>query len=203
MQQSGEYPGPAPDDYANVEALNTAFIRATQSMKGPQRGRLSAAPFLLFSLRENEIEWWQRALSDQGQGDLLNSGSIESREVQRIQNAALGFLWQLGRRNPYAVRIISGASPAWCELITAIPLVTLLDRVGTRADLMLSRIDGGNGHARRLLREGTSSTRRIRHSLQFSVLQTLLTHAGNDEYSRLSAAACSLVAPMRVFDKES
>ena len=52
MLESGDYPGPSPDDYANVTALNTAFIRATLDLKGPQCGRLAAAPFLLFSLRE-------------------------------------------------------------------------------------------------------------------------------------------------------
>jgi hypothetical protein len=134
MEQISEYPGPSPDDYANVLALNTAFIKAAFDLKGPQRGRLAAAPFLLFSLRECDPEWWDTVLIDQHQADLLPVAELEDPELRRIQSVALSFLWQLARRNPYAVRIISCATVSWCEKITDLPLITLLDRIGSRGD---------------------------------------------------------------------
>ncbi len=202
MQQAGEYPGPGPDDYTNVEALNLAFIRATSDMKGPQRGRLAVSPFLLFSMREQELDWWDDALSDRRQADLLEPRQLDSPELRQIQFAALSFVWHLVRRNPYAVRIISGASVAWCERVSELPVVTLLDRIGARGDLMQSRLDSAASLADRLLSDGTSSMKNVRRSSQFAVWQTLLTREGFDNDSRLPAAACRLSAPAKVLNKK-
>jgi hypothetical protein len=202
MEQINEFPGPSPDDYANVLALNTAFIKAAFDMKGPQRGRLAAAPFLLFSCRERDLEWWDAALVENHQGDLMAAPELESPALRRIQTASLSFLWHLARRNPYATRIISGATVSWCEKITELPLVTLLDRVGVRGDLMQSRLNSPDEHAARLLGDGTSSKRKVRRSTQLAALQSLLTHARIDNYARLPAAACSMATPMRVQDKK-
>ncbi len=202
MQQISEFPGPSPDDYANVLALNAAFLKATSDLKGPQRGRLAAAPFLLFSLRENDIEWWAGVLANQRQGDLMAAAELENPELRRIQTAAMSFLWQLGRRNPYAVRIISGATISWCERITDLPLVTLLNRIGARDDLMMSRLDDPVAIGARLLGSGTSSRRQVRRSTHLTALQTLLTRTGLDNCTRLPAAACSMSGPMRVLDKK-
>lgn len=202
MEQMSEFPGPSADDYANVKALNTAFIKATSELKGPQRGRLAAAPFLLFSLRETDVEWWAGVLVDQRQGDLMAAAELDSPELRRIQTAAMSFLWQLGRRNPYAVRIISGAPISWCDTITNLPLLTLLSRIGGRGDLMISRLDDPVTIGARLRGSGTSSRRQVRRSSQLTALQTLLTQAGFDNYTRLPAAACSLSGPLRVLDKK-
>jgi hypothetical protein len=202
MKQAIHYPGPSQDDYANVQALNTAFIKASFDLKGPQRGRLAAVPFLLFSIRERDPLWWDDALSDARQGDWMAVADIESPESRCLQLAALSFLWHLARRNPYAVRIISGASISWCERITDLPLVTLLDRVGERGDLMLSRLDSPNAPVGRLLGNATSSKRSVRRSSQFTALQSLLTRTDNDGYTQLPAAACSMAGPMRVLDKK-
>lgn len=202
MEQINEYPGPSPDDYANVLALNTAFIEAAFDLKGPQRGRLAATPFLLFSFRECESEWWDTALIEQHQADLLPVAELEDPELSRIQTAALSYLWQLACRNPYAVRIISGATVSWCEKITDLPLVTLLDRIGSRGDLMQSRIDSADGLGERLLTDGTSSRQKVRRSSQLTALQSLLTRAGYDNYARLPAAACAMPKPLRVQDKK-
>ncbi len=203
MEHNSEFPGPSPDDYANVLALNTAFIKATSELKGPQRGRLAAAPFLLFSLREDDVGWWASVLADQRQGDLMAVAEHESPELRRIQTAAMSFLWQLARRNPYAARIISGATIEWCEKISSLPLVTLLNRIGGRDDLMVSRLDQPVALGERLLGSGTSSRRQIRRSSQLTVLQTLLTNSGFDNYTRLPAAACRMSGPLRVLDKKS
>jgi hypothetical protein len=202
MQHSSEFPGPSQDDYANVLALNTAFIKANTELKGPQRGRLAAAPFLLFSLREDDTAWWADVLADQRQGDLMRAAEHESPELRRIQSAAISFLWQLAHRNPYAARVISGATISWCENITSLPLVTLLNRIGGRDDLMVSRLDRLVVLGERLLGNGTSSRLKVRRSSQITALQTLLTRPESDNHTQLSAAACSMSGPLRVLDKK-
>jgi len=202
MQQVSEYPRPGLDDYANVQALNSAFIKASSELKGPQRGRLAASPFLLFSLRENDPDWWEDALADQCQRDLMESSEFARPQLRSIQTAALSFLWQLSRRNPYAVRVISGATIAWCEMISNLPIITLLDRVGARGDLMLSRLDDPDAIGERLLGGGTSSERNVRRSSQLTALQALLTRPAAGNYTAISAAACKMAGPLRVLDKK-
>ena len=202
MEQINEFPGPNADDYADVLALNTAFIKAAFDMRGPQRGRLAATPFLLFSLRECDPDWWDSALVESRQGDLMAAAELDDPELRHIQTAALSFLWHLARRNPYATRIISGASVWWCEKIANLPLVTLLDRTGARGDLMQSRLDNPAELGARLLGDGTSSRPKVRRSSQLVALQSLLTRATFDHYSRLPAAACEMPRPMRLQGKK-
>lgn len=202
MQQSSEFLGPSLDDYANVQALNTAFIRVFFKLKGPQRGRLAATPFLLISVREHDLEWWDEALIEKRQGDLMPVADLENPDLRQLQTATLSFLWQLARRNPYTVRVISGATVAWCEKISELPLVILLDRIGARSDLILSRLDNADLPGERLLGCGTSSRKNVRRSSQLTALQSLLTRAPPDNYERLPAAACAMLGPMRVSDKK-
>lgn len=202
MQQMMEYAGPGQDDYANVLALNTAYIIASSDLKGPQRGRLATAPFLLFSLREGDLEWWQKALTNDRQGDLMAEPEQLNIPLRRIQTAALSFLWQLARQNPYVARVVSGATISWCDMITDLPLVTLLDRAGARGDLIKSRLGHSDTIAERLLGDGVSSRRELRRSSQLRALQALLTRADVDQYARLPAAACNLSGPVRVRDKK-
>ena len=202
MDSFTEFGGPTADDYANVLALNIAFVGATLDLKGPQRGRLAAAPFLLFSLRENDPAWWELVLADHRQSDLLAPNEPLNSKLRGIQTAAMSFLWHLSRRNPYAVRIISGAPVSWCEKITELPLVTLLDRLAPRGDLIMSRIEASAESGERLLAHGTSSTRQVRRASQLTVFQELLTRTGLDDYTQLSTAACSMSGPLRVLDKK-
>jgi hypothetical protein len=157
---------------------------------------------LLFSLREDDVAWWAGVLADQRQGDLMAAAEHESPELSRIQAAAISFLWQLARRNPYAARIISGATISWCDKITSLPLVTLLNRIGGRDDLMISRLDKSVALGERLLGNGISSRHQVRRSSQLTVLQTLLTRSEGDNYTQLPAAACSMSSPLRVLDKK-
>jgi len=202
MERISDYRGPAADDYANVLAFNTAYLAATSDLRAAQAGRLAAAPFLLFSMRENDLEWWDDALADCHQADFMGPDEQPNADLRRLQTAAISFLWHLSRRNPYAVRIISGAPVAWCDRITALPLVTLLNRLGARADLLRSRIDANEDSGRRLLGHGASSRPPLRHSAQLVVLQGLLTRPGLGEYKHLKTAACGLSRPMRVLDKK-
>jgi hypothetical protein len=202
MQELTEYPGPRQDDYDNVLALNTAYIDATSDLKGPQRGRLAAAPFLLFSLRENDLDWWRRALGDGRQQDLIEIPELDNPVLRCVQTAGLSFLWQLAQRNPYSVRIVSGATVAWCDLVSELPLLTLLDRIGARGDLIQSRLDAPNSIGTRLLGTGTSASATLRRSSQLSALQELLAGNATDSHARLSSAACNLSGPMRVIQKK-
>lgn len=202
MQELTEYPGPRQDDYDNVLALNSAYINATSDLKGPQRGRLAAAPFLLFSLRENDLDWWRRALGDDRQQDLMQTPDIENPVLRCVQTAGLSFLWQLAQRNPYAVRIVSGATVAWCDLISELPLLTLLDRVGARGDLIQSRLDAPNTIGNRLLGQGTSASTTLRRSSQLSALQELLAGNVTNSEARHSSAACNLSGPVRAIQKK-
>ena len=202
MQEMNEYPGPRQDDYDNVLALNTAFIKASCELKGPQRGRLAAAPFLLFSLREDDMDWWRQALGAEAQQDLLGTAENHDPLLHRVQIAALSFLWQLAQKNPYAVRVVSGATIAWCDAISELPLLTVLDRVGGRTDLIQSRLDSPGTIGERLIGGGTSASMTLRRSSQLCALQTLLTRMPSERPAKLSSAACNLSGPIRIFQKK-
>ncbi len=202
MEQFIEYPGPSPEDYANVQALNSAFIKAVYVLKSPQRGRLAATPFLLCSFRENDLDWWNDALADAPQRDFMDEAESMSPALARVQSAALSFLWQLGRRNPYVARIVAGVSISWCEKITELPLVALLERAGSRADLIAPRLIHPVAVGDRLLCSGTSSKHHVRRSSQLCALQSVLTSGSSDRYSRLPAAACRVSGFVKTRDKK-
>ena len=105
-----EYPGLTPDDLANVRELNRLWLRLTRRDE-----RLAAAPFLLFSISEHDAELWERLLAGGGQHELFADRLAGGGKLYGLQATALGFLWELSRRNPYVARIIGGAplTPAW------------------------------------------------------------------------------------------
>ena len=125
-------------DYADVRALNRAFLMFLHgrescrqwlaplpdalttricSLSLRQIDRLSKTPFLLFSMRERDDQFWEALLGDGHNGDLFTSrrGSID--DTGRLTAASLGFIWQVAKRNAYTARLICGASLHWCELI--------------------------------------------------------------------------------------
>lgn len=187
-----EFRGPTSEDFANVSALNKVFLEMTSDLPRQKLQRLAAAPFLLFSFREDDEEWWRNALDDNPQRDLIVAATSASTETRNLQTAGLGFLWQLARRNPYAARIVCGAPAAWCEKLSSQTLVTLLDRVAFRGDLMTSRLEANKGIWSRLLGNGSCAEQSVRRSSQLSALQTMLTRTRNEHCGRLPAAACSM-----------
>lgn len=195
MQLSNNYPGPSPDDYANVLALNTAFLNTASDLLGPQKGRLAAAPFLLFSMREDDPQWWQRALADTLQHDLVVTLKPLCTELISLQSAGISFLWQLARVNPYAARIIAGASVVLCDMLADLPLVTVLERTGARSDLVASRLGEQDKYGSQLLAKGASSQRKVRRAAHVVALQSLLTRSRGEQYLPLSAAACNMPRP--------
>lgn len=200
-----EYQGPTTDDLANIHALNRLFLRAIagsaanaignlagRRLTESQLSRLADVPFLLFSFREREDDYWQRVLADDPQIDLIDSGNPLDESIGQLQAAGLSFLWQLVRRNPYAARVVSGAPVSWCERVAALTLVSFLQKAATRGDLLRMRFSDDDKVWRRLLHNGTSTQRQTRLASHHSALQSMLTRAPEPNYGRLSAAACRI-----------
>lgn len=203
-----EYQGPTPGDLANIQALNRFFLMACSAaardrfaviqahrMTQSQITRLASATFLLFSFREHDDEYWQRILGDESQIDLIDSADPPDERIQQLQVAGLSFLWQLVHRNPYAARIVSGASVTWCERLAEQTLVALLHRVAGRGDLMRLRFQDEKDVWRRLLDAGIGSSYQARLASQHSALQAMLTPRDARQFNRMSAAACGMRAP--------
>lgn len=193
-----EYEGLTEDDLTNVHALNRAWLQVQQrEQQGARRltdrqlDRLSGAPFLLFSLREQDDRWWQSLLGDGQQRDLLDAQPPVSRELLALQSAGLAFLWELVRRNPYVARIVSGAPLHRCEQIASATLVRVLDCAASR-HMIEPRFDDTSSSQQRLLRRGGSARQEMRVFAQIGALQTMLTSINILPYRRLPAAACSM-----------
>ena len=200
MQSTTEFQGPTPADYANVSALNAAYIEVSFSLKPPQRGRLADVPFLMFSLREDDIEWWDKMLSSSPQDDFLIAVDSAGPELRQLQTAALAFLWHLAQQNPYALRVVTGAGTRWCELIAELPLFVLLDRVAGCDGLLQPRLS--DRLSARLLADGTSAREQVRRSSHLRALQSLLTHVARDIPASLPAAACRFSGGLSLHDKK-
>ncbi len=207
-----EFKGPLLADFRNVESLNRRFLRRVRAKQDgePLRrhlspahqaqltglndlhiGRLSRTPFLLFSLREYDSVFWDRVFAADRTGDLFAQGSATPRPGARLLAAALGYLWQLARDNPYTARIICGAPPQWCEQLAARTLVSLLTRTDEHEDLLEPRLSGDRDFWNRLLGPGLSSEQEIRDAAHVCALQKVLTGGDTKNYTRLQSAACS------------
>lgn len=201
------YQGPSAADLDNVRALNRCFLGTLARKKydgllqtelsESQQARLGDAPFLLFSFRETETEFWEQVLSEDRQLDLISDAPPLDAGTRELQVAGLSFLWQLSRRNPYVVRIVSGAPVSWCERVAALTLVELLRCTAYRADLVAPRFRRQEHVWRRLLTSGISAQAALRTLAHQSVLHAMLTSARPINYERLQAAAASLPAPRR------
>jgi hypothetical protein len=211
-----EFRGPEPADFANVRSLNKAFLKQLSlptagkrfcgqlslaleplmaGLTALQIQRLAKAPFLLFSLRELDDVYWTTIFADDPTGDLFTPPGQPAPESEQLIAAALGFLWQLSSRNPYAARVVSGASLSWCERLSEVTLFHLLQRTAGRDDLLILRLADNDNLWRKLLVAGISSEPEVRAAAQHCVLQTMLTNTQNGSYRALSAAACRVPAP--------
>lgn len=203
-----EYQGLTTDDLINIGALNLSFLRVVATsdaqafgalsacrMSLDEQSRLAAAPFLLFSLREHDDDFWQQLLDDNPQLELADQCELPRPDIGQLQAAGLSFLWQLARRNPYAVRLVCGASVNWCERLARLTLVTLLGRSAHRDDLLGLRFANDDILWRRLLGNGVAKSQKLRRASHYGALQHMLTHRHAPPSRRLSAAACSMRAP--------
>lgn len=193
-----EFEGLTQDDLANVSALNRRWLRllqddgtGTRRLTSKARERLAAAPFLLFTFREYDESLWRSLLDPGRQRDLLEVSAPASSELRALQAAGIAFLWELARRNPYALRVVSGAPLRWCEQIMSTTLVRVLEAVAHHT-VIEARFDEQSSSYRRLLRQGGSTAREPRLFAQIGALQAMLTSAALIPYRRFPAAACGM-----------
>ncbi len=207
------YRCPDQADLANVVVLNSAFI-AWQRTRPPEksrerdlapeirarlhklgfeeRERLARTPFLLMSLAENDNARWRSIFAERLSRDLFQSQVARDEAASRLAGAALGFLWQLARRNPYAARLVSGASVNWCEQLSACTLMDLYSRALDEQLLLSPRMADKTELWNRLLTAGVSNRRHVRLAARVAALQTVLTQSPVRPYRALAAAACKM-----------
>ncbi len=206
--------GPASVDFRNVDALNHAYLNLLQADTSARRSldelspplrrrmttlssrqvrRLSTTPFLLLSLREREDSVWDQVLAGVGAGDLQIEPLAD--DFDRLRSAALGFVWQLARQNPYTLRLTCGASLHWCERIAERTFFDLLAAVSPYPDLLVLR--RGNDHDlwQKLLVDGISKDTGVRRAAHMSALQTVLTRQAAGVSRRWAVAACRSARP--------
>lgn len=205
-----DYEGPTADDLDNVSALNRCFLKlfagsgvpgcgglGERQLSEAELARLSVAPFLLFSFRESDQAFWDQALSDHPQLELSAETVPLDPGVRELTVAALGFLWQLSRRNPYAARIVSGAPMSWCQQLARVTLMTLTERAARLPGLLVPRFQQQDDVWRRLLESGVSDEQHLQRMSHQSALQNMLTRSQPTRYDRLPAAACKSRRPER------
>jgi len=221
-----QFEGPSAVDYDNVRSLNRAFLAllkrevgAARCLRGlspelaarlpalteHQAERLSRTPFLLFSFRERDDRFWEPVFADDGNSDLFAAaGPATSDELGRLIAAGLGFVWQLAKHNPYAARLICGASLHWCEQLTERTFLHVLSLAGRQDDILTIRSAADTELWSKLLKSGVSRERTVCRAAHISALQCVLTHATQPSGRRFAAAACARRAPLlRVGDDES
>ena len=209
-----DFQGPVPADYENVRSLNLAFFELLQKRETGRRylsglapelayrlqrmsrlemGRLAAVPFLLFSLRECDDSLWRKMLTDEPDRDLFTVLVNPTEDARRLMSAGLGFVWQLANRNPFAARILCGASTHWCEQIAEQTFLDILAVAGAHADLLRLRACDDNELWGKLLGDGLSAVTEIRQAARISALHYVLTRQTSTV--ALSAAACASRSP--------
>ena len=205
------FPGPDNADLANVYALNRAFIawqrvhpRETTghgdlptrlaALSCEQRERLAQSPFLLPSLAEDDEPRWQSLFAEQQTRDLLACAQAPDDATAMLIAGVMGFLWQLSRRNPYAARLLTGASLAWCEQLASCMLMELFARTLEDRTLLAPRMADNAELWHKLLTAGVSNRRHLRRAARVAALQTVLTERPLHPARPLAAAACRMPA---------
>lgn len=211
-----DFAAPEAADFANVRALNQAFLLLARDgqlarpclhgLESPlakrlctltdlQIERLSETPFLLFSLRERDVRFWEHLLALPRTRDLFTVPTAATDGFSRLTAAGLGFVWQLANRNPFAARVVAGASLYWCERISEQTVFNLLAVAGTRNDLLVLRAAGDSDLWRKLLDRGVLRQDIIRRSAQVGALHTILTCDRSDQRQKWAAAARKIDKP--------
>jgi hypothetical protein len=218
-----EFRGPGATDFENVHSLNRAFLKLLKhdpdtrkclqglppalagclaSLADGEAERLSGTPFLLMSFRERDDEFWEAIFADVPHRDLFATPEPPSDDLRRLISAGLGFVWQLARQNPFAARLVCGASLHWCEQLIERTFFQVLATAGARADVLTLRCATDAGLWAKLLASGVSREKQVRCASHISALQSVLTRASMPDRKRWAAAACAVKAPtMKVADE--
>jgi len=206
------YEGPTQSDYRNIQALNREFLRLARAMPvefgmsdkegrrlqalcREQTERLVTAPFLLCTMRENDLQLWREFLRDDPNNDLFKNERMQTVDISNLLAAVVGFLWQLNQRNAYAVRLVSAARSDWCDLVTDVTYFELVAISRHRGDLLSFRQVEGVDIWSKLLVDGVKPEKRVRTAAHLAVLQTLLTSVPTNDNSAWPVAACAAKTP--------
>ena len=213
-----DFQGPDAADLDNVYSLNRAYLDGlSRSLAAASGARsrtvgivekltalsirkstlLSQCPFLIYSLPEAADRRWARLFSDDAQPDLFDATRLSPDCVGGLALATLGFLWELAKRNPYATRLLSGASLDWCERLADSSPVRVFRFATDEPGLLSPRLPAHPEFWSKLLGAGTSNDKEIRHSAHLTAFQTVLTSHTAEHYQRLPAAACLMPTPAR------
>ncbi len=208
-----DFSGPDSNDFANVRALNRAYL---MRLRAPQPGRslrekmpddaagriealtdlqlerLAIMPFLLFSLAERDSACWQASSALDSNLDWL-----QDRRHDELRTTAVSFLWQLAGRNPYAARLVSGAGLDWCERFASCTLVDVLHLAASNPEMLSPRFPQQPAVWHKLLGPGLDDDEGVRRSAHITCLQWLLTGESAGSYRQLRAAACRNSLPTR------
>jgi hypothetical protein len=218
-----DFAAPEAADFANVRSLNKAFLLLAREAQLPrpclqgletslasrlqtltelQVERLAQAPFLLFSLRERDVRYWDHLLTLPRNSDLFSVPQAATHEYSRLTAAGLGFVWQLASRNPFVARVVAGASMYWCERISERTIISLLAVAETRNDLLVLRVAEDSDLWKKLLNRGVMREDLVRRSAHLGALQTILTSDRSDQRQAWSHAARKIDKPgLRVADE--
>ncbi len=219
-----QYEGPQDTDLENVRALNEAFLtllrhsssarehltglredlaKRLMSLSPRQAARLAEAPFLLFSFRERDDRLWRAAFQPDPNQDLFTTSRPVSGDMTQLVTAGLGFVWQLARKNPYALRLLCGATVHWCEQLGDHTLIRILNFATANQELLVLRMEFRAEIWTKLLYSGVHQHLEVRRAAQLSVMQTLLTQVDRTSAVSWASAACRMTVPtLKVADEK-
>lgn len=206
------YDGPTQKDYVNIHALNREFLRLTKlypqrfgldtlqagrlaALGRQQSERLASTPFLLFAIQENDEIAWRALCRARPNNDLFESNRANDTDINDLIATTAGFLWQLAQQNPYSVRLICGASPAWCEIITAMTYFELITLTRQRDDLLSLRQTPNSDIWSKLLVDGVRAEPHVRSAAHIAALQTMLSGYPAANAATWPVAACKTTYP--------
>jgi len=213
------FTGPSEGDFSNVLALNKAWLDALQHDDVLQDGlatlpestrerlcrlsvaeiaRLADAPFLLFSFYEGDDGYWSNVLGQPCDQHLF--GISQSAAAGKLVAGGIGFVWQLARRNPYTLRLLSGATLHWCETIAKLTFMELIDAFYAVGDVPVARFSARPDTWCDLLEAGTGKAACLRKAVHMTALQRLLTEPQANQRcqnSELLRAARRTQVPVR------
>ena len=201
------YDGPTQLDYVNIHALNREFLKLLRdqpdrfgldklqanrlnALGRQQLERLASTPFLLLSIQENNEVAWRSVFAADPNADLFESVSDDAPALGNLLATTGGFLWQLAQQNAYTVRLICGASPGWCEMITAMTYFELVTSMRSRADLLIIRQGPNTDIWSKLLVDGVRAEQNVRSAAHIAALQSLLTAYPCSGSAQWQIAAC-------------
>lgn len=215
------YEGPSETDYVNIHALNREFVKLLRDQPAcfgldnlqssrlaalgrQQLERLALTPFLLLSIQEdNEVAWRAVCSVDPNpSADLFKASDPHDSDSGNLLAATAGFLWQLAQQNNYAVRLLCGATPAWCEMITAMTYFELVTSLRHRTDMLVLRQAPNMDIWSKLLVDGVRAEPQVRSAAHIAALQMLLTSYPGATADAWPIAACKTrTQDLRVADE--